>query len=201
MNLFTATLQSSTALLLTAASRIVESRLLHISVASMLAAWYKRYRKAFLAKLRRSEMELIYLRAHKQGANKTPNWLILRAPQYLSCRLVHLAVLYAQERDIGRLVWRSRMVRVLRNTQSYRLMASVHRCIHRCSPSQRARYRALDTAGMTLCWLRHLDDAGWMDRDSEDDAAMDAWVRRDNVEFVYNGQECRLPWPGPRQWY
>ena len=81
-------------LLLTAASRIVESRLLHISVASMLATWYKRYRKAFLVKLRRSEMELVYLRAHKQGANKMPNWLILRAPQHPSCRLVHLAVLY-----------------------------------------------------------------------------------------------------------
>ena len=52
-----------------------------------------------------------------------------------------------------------------------------------------------------VCWLQHLDDAGWMDTDSEDDAAMDAWVRRDNVEFVYNSQEHHLLWLGPLQWY
>ena len=98
-------------LLLTAASRIVESRLLHISVASMLAAWYKRYWKAFLAELHRSEMELDYLRARKEDANKKPNWLILLAPLYLSYRLVYLTLLYAQERVIDRLVqrWHSKM--------------------------------------------------------------------------------------------
>ena len=62
-------------------------------------------------------MELDYLRSRRQDAGKKPNRLILLAPRYLSYRLVHLALLYAQERDIGRLVqrWHSTMVRTMRN--------------------------------------------------------------------------------------
>ena len=117
-------------LLLKGVSLIVEARALSVDVTSMLATWHKGYWKAFLARLHRREMEMEYMRARGPASGK-PDWLVLHAPQFLSCRLVHLAVMYAHERDCDRLVqlWRARVVRVQRNTRLYPLVASVHCCI------------------------------------------------------------------------
>ena len=184
-------------LLMRAISLVVEARALSEDVARLIDAWHKGSWKVFLARLRRQTMEMEYMQAHVPASGQ-PNWQILQTPQFRSYRLVHLAVLCAHHRDCDRLVqlWLSRVRRIQSNFRLYPLVAAAHRCIHRCSPSQRARYR--DLAMVIMHWLQHQHGGAWLVADAEQDASDDDFDRLlvDGEHFAFDSQvlkSCRKP--------
>ena len=110
--------------------------------------------------------------------------------------------------DCGRLVqlWRAKVRKVQSDLRLYSLVAVAHRCIRGCSPSQRAKYRALDMAIMH--WLQHQHGGAWLVADAEQDTAEDDFdcykfdrLLVDGEHFAFDSQEWRPPWPPAWLWY
>ena len=120
-------------LLVTAISLVVEAGALTVDVRTVFNAWRKGYRRSLLARLDRRDIENAYMLACSSGCGKLDP-LVLHCHQFLAWRLVHLAVMYANERDLDSIVqlWLSRVNRVKLNFTLFPLVASAHHSIHRC---------------------------------------------------------------------
>ena len=120
-------------LLVTAISLVVEARALTVDVPTVLNAWRKGYRRSLLARLDRRDIDNTYMLACSSGCGKLDP-LVLHCRQFVAWRLVHLALMYANERDLDSIVqlWLSRVNRVKLNFTLFPLVASAHHSIHRC---------------------------------------------------------------------
>ena len=79
-------------------------------------------------------------------------------------------------------LWRAKVQKVQSDLRLYSLVAMAHRCIHRCSPRQRARYRPLDMA--INHWLQHRHGGAWLV------STIDRLLI-DGGHFAFNSQEWR----------
>ena len=105
--------------------------------------------------------------------------------------------------DCDRLVqrWQAKVQKMRSVFRLYPLVAFAHRCIHGCSPRQRARCRAFDIAINN--WVQHRHGGAWVIASAERSVAQDDLDRLlvDGGHFAFDSQEWRPPWPPACQWY
>ena len=83
---------------MTAISLVVEARACTVDVCTVFNAWRKGYRRSLLARLDRRDIDNTYMLACSSGCGKLDP-LVLHCRQFVAWRLVHLALMYANERD------------------------------------------------------------------------------------------------------